>query len=176
MPGVITLKSRQRRMFIVYVHTNMINHKKYVGITSREPEARWYNGKGYSHNNYFTNAINKYGWDNFSHEILYTDLTEQEACLKERELISLYKSNSHEYGYNLESGGRYFKVNDSTKEKISKSLKGRVVSEETKAKISISEKGKKVSEETREKISKANIERFKDPNERYKCGNSMIPH
>lgn len=160
-------------MFSVYIHTNIINNKKYVGITSRNPKYRWYNGKGYNHNEYFTNAINKYGWDNFRHDILYTNLTEQEACLKEQELIALYKSNQHNYGYNLESGGRYFKVNDLTKEKISKSLRGRVITNEIKQKISNSEKGKVVSKETRKKISETNKKRFKDPNERYKCGNSV---
>lgn len=160
-------------MFSVYMHTNIINNKKYIGITSRNPKDRWYNGKGYPHNDYFTNAINKYGWDNFKHEILYSNLTEEEACLKEQELIKLYKSNQHDYGYNLESGGKYFKVNDLTKKKISNSLKGRIITEDMKLKISNSEKGKLVSEETRKKISESNKRRFKDPKERYKCGNSM---
>ena len=160
-------------MFTVYMHTNIINNKKYVGITSRKPEARWYNGKGYSHNNYFTNAINKYGWNNFRHEILYTGLTKEEACLKEQELIKFYKSNQHKYGYNLESGGRYCKINELTKLKISRASKGRKLSEEQKRKISQTERGKKVSKETRKRISEANKKRFMDPTERYKCGNGM---
>lgn len=158
-------------MFTVYMHTNMINNKKYVGITSRKPEHRWFHGKGYPHNKYFTSAINKYGWDNFKHEILYTDLTEEEACLKEQELIKFYKSNQHDYGYNLESGGRYCKINEETKRKIGKASKGRKLSEEHKRKISQSEKGKVVSEETRKKLSEANKRRFMNSEERYKCGN-----
>lgn len=50
------------KKFFVYVHTNKINNKKYVGITSKErPELRWgKNGYGYA-NSVFYNAIVKYG-------------------------------------------------------------------------------------------------------------------
>ena len=167
-------------VYSVYIHTNLINGKKYIGITKRKPEARWNNGKGYRHNEYFSNSIEKYGWNNFSHEIIYTNLTEDEACLKEQELIKLYKSNQRDFGYNLESGGRYCNISEETKNKISKSLKGHCVSNKTKNKIRNTERGKKLSIDTKEKLSKANIERFKDPLERYKCGNGTrgknIPH
>lgn len=160
-------------MFYVYMHVNKINNKKYIGITRRNPEVRWYNGKGYGHNQYFTNAINKYGWNNFEHIILFSNLTESEACLKEQELIKYYKSNTHSFGYNLESGGKYFNVNELTKKKISESSKGKKLSNKTKNKISNSEKGKIVSKETRDKISKANIERFKNPLERQKISETQ---
>ena len=29
------------------MHTNIINNKKYIGITHQKPERRWKNGKGY---------------------------------------------------------------------------------------------------------------------------------
>ena len=71
------------RIFCVYKHTSP-NGKSYIGITSMNPpEKRWKNGKGYSHNKYFTNAINKYGWDNFTHEIIENNLTEEEAKVLE---------------------------------------------------------------------------------------------
>ena len=158
-------------MFSVYIHTNLINGKKYIGITSQKPEYRWADGKGYKHNDYFTKSIFKYGWNNFSHEIIYSNLSKKEACLKEQELIEKYKSNLHDFGYNMESGGIYCKISKETKDKISKSLKGHIVSKETKNKIRNTEKGKKLSKETKDKISKSNRERFKDPIERYKCGN-----
>lgn len=73
--------------YCVYIHTNKINGKKYVGQTCQEPEKRWKNGKGYHNNIYFTRAIQKYGWDNFEHEIIKCNLTKEEADDIEKLLI-----------------------------------------------------------------------------------------
>lgn len=66
-------------MYTVYCHTNKLNNKRYVGITKQEPKVRWQNGYGYRGNEYFFRAIQKYGWDNFEHEILYECLNEKGA-------------------------------------------------------------------------------------------------
>ena len=51
----------------VYVHIAP-NGKRYYGITKQKVEKRWQNGKRYSNNEHFTNAINKYGWnEGFEH-------------------------------------------------------------------------------------------------------------
>ena len=96
------------RKFCVYVHI-FPNGKKYIGITSNNPKARWRNGTGYTNGSPMRNAINKYGWDNIEHVILFDGLTRKEACDKEVELIAYYKTNIHrygdEYGYNLTDGG-----------------------------------------------------------------------
>lgn len=111
-------------IYTVYKHTSP-SGKIYIGITSQRPESRWHNGRGYIDNEYFTRAINKYGWDNISHEILFVDLTKDEAERKEIELIELYKSNNREFGYNIENGGSTIgKHSEYTKLKISNSLKG----------------------------------------------------
>jgi hypothetical protein len=60
--------------YIVYKHTSP-NNKVYIGITKKKPNDRWASGFGYEHQIYFFRAIVKYGWDNFKHEILYTNLT-----------------------------------------------------------------------------------------------------
>lgn len=93
----------------VYCHTNKINDKKYIGITSKELNQRFgKNGKGYIKNKgqkYFSNAIKKHGWDNFKHEVLFENLTKEEACEKEIELIALYDTTNQEKGYNVSKGG-----------------------------------------------------------------------
>lgn len=88
----------------VYAHISPSN-KYYIGITSQKPNGRWRNGKGYKSNKYFTNAINKYGWDNFQHEIIANNLTEQEAKNFEKILISKLQSNNSKFGYNITAGG-----------------------------------------------------------------------
>lgn len=85
-------------MYYVYKHTNKYNGKCYIGITKQVPHKRWGSGKGYKSNVEFTNAINKFGWDGFSHEIIYSRLSEFDAKCYEFELIVYY--DSIEFGYN----------------------------------------------------------------------------
>lgn len=151
--------------FIVYIHKNKINGKRYIGITCQNPIKRWRGGKGYK-NGLFVKAINKYGWENFEHEILYEHLTKEEACLKEIELIEKYKTMDVECGYNLCIGGNLtigYHHTEKTKEKMKKAKKdmyngqknpmfgkkgklapmyGKHLTEEHKRKISEAKKGK----------------------------------
>lgn len=90
--------------YIVYMHVNKINQKKYIGITKNLPEERWVNGNGYKRQAFY-NAIQKYGWDNFDHVILFDNLTQSEACEKEKEMIFYYQSNNKSFGYNVSPGG-----------------------------------------------------------------------
>ena len=79
--------------------------KYYVGITKRKPEYRWgKNGNGYKRQ-VFWNAIQKYGWDNIRHEVLFADLTLKDANEKEIALIKELNSNNRIYGYNNTFGG-----------------------------------------------------------------------
>lgn len=141
--------------YSVYKHTTP-NNKVYIGITSVDVKQRWRNG--YKHNAYFSNAIQKYGWDNIKHEILFNGLTKEEACQKEIELIALYKSNQKGFGYNLSSGGESHegcKASEELRKKLSDAHKGKKLSEETKRKMAESRKGKhwKLSEGARHNIS-----------------------
>lgn len=134
--------------YIVYKHTNKINGKVYIGITRTNVRLRWRSdGSGYKKCPRFYNAIKKYGWDNFNHEILFTGLTHDEACNLEIMLISKYKSEN--ISYNISGGGDV----------------GREVAEETKRKLSqykgekSSMFGKHPSKETIEKRKKTILKR-----------------
>ena len=144
-------------MYFVYKHT-CPNNKVYIGMTFKKPEQRWQLGRGYKNNKHFYRAICKYGWENIKHEILYQDLTKEEAEQKEIELISKYKSNNPSYGYNIEFGGCHNgKTSERTRRLISlhhkKSNLGKHLSQETKDKIRQSHIGMKLSEETKRKLS-----------------------
>lgn len=129
--------------YCVYCHTNKINGKKYIGITSQKPERRWNNGRGYINNEYFYRAILKYGWHNFTHDILYTGLDKETAEELEVKLISEYDSANNQHGYNIELGGNSTeKFTLEICQKISDALKGHECSEETRKKISLANKGK----------------------------------
>lgn len=155
--------------YYIYKHIAP-NGKIYIGQTKQKPELRWANGKGYRTNIHFFRAIQKYGWDNFQHEILYTDLTKEEADKIEIELIKRYNSTDIMYGYNKDLGGNIRSeetgrkisiakqghyVSEETRKKLSKAATGRKHSEEDIRKQSEKQKGHFVSEETKRKISVA---------------------
>lgn len=153
------------KKYLVYKHTNKINGKVYIGQTSKTLQERCgHNGKNYSHSSYFYSAICKYGWENFTHEILEDNLTIEEATEKERYYIKFYHSNESKYGYNLTSGGEKQKeYSDLSKKKMSLAKKGKSLSKEHRQNISKAtcgnknpNYGKTCSEETKQKISDKN--------------------
>ena len=143
--------------FVVYCHTNKENGKKYVGITSQNPEKRWRNGEGYKNNEYFYRAIQKYGWHNFTHEILYTGLSVSAAEVKEKELIKEYGCYMPENGYNIQLGGNSgVKFTQESKRKISLALSGKPKSDEHKIHLGVARTGHAVDESTRRKLKERN--------------------
>lgn len=119
------------KSYTVYLHITPSN-KRYVGITSMPTKKRFgKNGNGYATSKYFYRAIQKYGWDNIQHIILFEGLTREQASEKEKELIALYQSNKREFGYNCTLGGDGGSL-------------GYSPTEETRRKISIANKGKTV--------------------------------
>lgn len=112
--------------YCVYMHTNKINGKKYVGQTKMKPEERWgRKGHRYKECTHFFNAIKKWGFDNFEHEIVYSGLSHTEANKKEQELIELYNTRNSKYGYNLREGGSNGGLSEESKKKLSVSRKGK---------------------------------------------------
>lgn len=104
----------------VYVHVNLINGKKYFGITTWEPERRWgKDGARYYRNDHFTNAINKYGWDNFGHFVLYKNIPIKIAKNIEELLIKEHMSYDPRFGYNKTMGGELEIPTEETREKLS---------------------------------------------------------
>lgn len=104
--------------YIVYMHENKENHKKYIGITSQSLKKRSRKGEGYKGCSKFYSAIQKYGWNNFKHIILFRGLTKEEAEQKEIELIKEY--NTQIDGYNIANGGSVNAMTEETKAKISR--------------------------------------------------------
>lgn len=157
--------------YSVYIHTNIINFKRYVGTTSKVPvHKRWCiaSSAGYRKNKRFQADIDKYGWHNFEHEIVASGLNEEEASNMERILIKELNTTDPEYGYNTEHGG--LRKNEAARrKKISKSVSGENhpaygthLSEERRKRIGDAMRGnkgywygKKLPQETTDKMSKA---------------------
>lgn len=87
----------------IYIITNNITGKQYIGqsihIEKRMKEHQYCNSL---HTSYLENSIQKYGWENFTWNILYKCKPEQ-LDLEEQKFIALY--NTYHNGYNLTRGG-----------------------------------------------------------------------
>lgn len=90
------------KTYCIYKHT-LPNQKVYIGQTC-DISHRW-RASSYVGNSFFYNAIQKYGWENITHEILENNLTLDEANEREKYYIALYQATNSEYGYNLRIGG-----------------------------------------------------------------------
>ena len=91
--------------YCVYMHVLELDGRKYIGITKSSPKHRWANGKGYKKNIYFWNTIEKYGWTAFKHELLFENLSKEQAYSKEKALIKLFNTQNRQFGFNLTAGG-----------------------------------------------------------------------
>ena len=135
--------------YILYEHRNKINGKRYIGITNNKTK-RWYGkGKHYDGCPYFFAAIQKYGWDNFEHNVLIYDLTREEASRLEKHYIEIFKTCDKAFGYNLAEGG----VNAPT-------MLGKHHSEETRQKMREKALGRTIPDEQRQSHSKWMSENF----------------
>ncbi len=154
----------------VYLVTNIINQKKYVGQTTYTASHRW---KGHCNSKtfgYLRRAIAFYGRDKFKVEVLEVVATREE--LGEREKYYIQKFNTlAPNGYNIAKGGFHTPMSEETKLKIGLFHKGRKhsveskikmseshknISDQTRAKMRESQKGKKHSDETKLKIAQGN--------------------
>lgn len=104
--------------YIVYMHINKINNKKYIGQTNQGLKKRCGSqGQRYKKQPFY-NAIKKYGWDNFNHIILKQNLSEEEADFYEQYFIKKYNTTNKKYGYNVTLGGNSNTLNKKQKEAI----------------------------------------------------------
>ena len=143
-------------IYSIYLITNNVNQKKYVGVTY-DFAGRMRGHKGCYSDSYLSRAILKYGWDNFSKEVIFQSL-DKDFAYKEAEslFIKEYSTKDPQFGYNLTDGGEGspgYIVSNATREKQRLAKVGKRLSEDHKSKISIGNTGKKFSDETKNKIS-----------------------
>jgi group I intron endonuclease len=145
-------------IYSIYLITNLVNDKKYVGFTN-DPPQRWRSHKSLSSQSRISQAIQKYGIDNFTFEVIYQSLDKDHTFnVMEQYFINLYGTRKSRFGYNRTDGGQgalcsYRSVE--TRQKVSEALKGIKRSEETKRKMSIAKTGVCHTEEAKQKMSAA---------------------
>lgn len=152
--------------YIVYLRTNLVNGKQYVGQTKdfKEREYHWNNLKNKYAGRLIDNARKKYGTKCWTVEILKECNTQEDLNKWEMYYIKEYNTKTPN-GYNLTDGGEGAlgcivslktrkKISEKTKgeknpfygkhhsEETIEKLKNRIISDETRKKISESRKGK----------------------------------
>jgi len=142
---------------IIYQVINQINSKRYIGKTCKdlsEPKHRHFMNAKQDRGFYLSNAIRKYGFNNFKFFILDSSAkSNQELIDLEKEYIKARKPE-----YNMTSGGEGFSGLKRTKEhclKISKANKGKKILDKHKQQISQANKGRKHTEEAKAKIAES---------------------
>lgn len=127
-------------MNFIYITTNIVNGKQYIGSHSTDNMNDGYIGSGRC----FLRSVKKYGRKNFKREILEECEPSLNLILEEK-YIKDYNTLSPD-GYNLSPTGGHGlrgKVSEKTIEKIRKSNFGQKRSNDTKKKIAESKKGQK---------------------------------
>jgi len=113
---------------IVYLITNKINNKKYVGLTTRSLGERWKEHIRKSRCeklsiNSLHYDIKKYNKDNFEIKKLIECSNTEELCKYERKFI--FELDTIKEGYNRNTGGKYYNVSDKMREEMSENAKNK---------------------------------------------------
>ncbi len=155
-------------MGYIYKITNIINNKCYIGQTTRTIEERYEEHLAHARrheNRYLYDAMNHYGYDNFTVEMLEEAPLAQLNDL-EIHYITTYKASNPNFGYNMTGGGSNRieglppEVEKRRTEKISKALTGKSQSPELVAKRVEKLTGQKRTLEHKQKFSIAQKKRF----------------
>lgn len=97
-------------MYYIYKIENLLNHKKYIGLTNnvKRRRARHFTDLkcGRHDNSFLQKEYLRDGQDNFSFEVLFEgEVSSQEIGNKEKEYIKLF--DSYYNGYNQNEGGNF---------------------------------------------------------------------
>jgi len=138
-------------IYTVYKIINTINQKIYIGVHKTTNPNDSYFGSGTA----IKRAIKKYGKESFIKSILFEYDNSFDMFDKESELVDENFINSSNT-YNLKTGGNgNYQHSQQTKDKISKSNKGKMLSNDHKSKLRIIGFHRKHSQQTKDKMSKS---------------------
>lgn len=74
--------------------------KIYIGHCEMPAEKRWANGTNYRKNKALNEDIIKFGWENFTREVIHDEISKEEAEIREAQLIVSCETTNPEKGYN----------------------------------------------------------------------------
>lgn len=153
------MEQNQMNNWYLYKITYNVNGKQYIGVRKHiNPLTDNYMGSG----KMLQYAYEKYGIQNFTKQIIFTELNRQQAFEVESFIVDKnYVKRTDTYNITIGGrGGWHIPDRQATNKKISQALKGHINSEQARRKMSQAKKGKPsprkgktLSQETRAKIS-----------------------
>lgn len=135
--------------------------KSYIGQTTMEPKRRWGGGYNYSRAGLIGKAIDKYGWQNMSKEIVESvEVSDEKLLVNKLNQREIYWGNYFNTlcpnGYNFSFGGNKI-MSESTKNKLRKKTKQYFSNPENRTNLSNAIKNRySRNPEKYSEISKAN--------------------
>ena len=167
-------------LYVIYLITNLINNKKYVGQTIQGREARrWQEHFIFcvNYNKPLYNAIKKYGAENFEFKVIESDIPEDIIDEQEKYYIKYYNTfYLNGQGYNMTEGGQGihgYVHTEATKQRIKESnlTTWQLIKKEDPERYkqlclnrSIANKGKPKSAEHKAKLSELASKRIGEKN------------
>lgn len=149
----------QKKFGYIYITTNLVDGKKYIGQHAYSEFNENYKGSGV----YLQKAIKKHGKENFKVEILEWCYSQEELDEREVYWIDFYQAVESDEFYNLAKGGSFgcsvkgSKRSDECKRRISESHKGILSGEKHPQYGKGVMLGKHHSKDARNKISRARL-------------------
>lgn len=147
---------------LIYIVTNKINGKQYVGQAVKKLEARKRRHIRESlvkvDNCYVHKAIRKYGPENFTWGTLHDNITNIND-LNRLEIFYIGYYDTYNNGYNLTEGGGGmvgWSPSKKTRKRMSEAHKGKKLSKEHKQKIAEANKGNKLSKKHKQSMLRVN--------------------
>jgi len=140
---------------IVYLLTNMVNGKRYVGQTTKGLDKRWTRYCWPSEATKrmpIVHAIRKYGMVNFERRVLEICASQEHLDDREKHWANDLNAFSPN-GYNLRAGAGRGSVSEETRNKLRILNLGRKASKDARHRMSVSHLGNKMSKATKEKLS-----------------------
>lgn len=153
------LESYKDKGFYLYIITNSVNDKVYVGQTIQVPRLRkaehWRSGR-YNKGNCIAikNAMYKHGVDKFSFTVICESCRNLEG-LNELEELVIEELQAVKGGYNIKSGGLNHRLPEESRRRIADGNRGKKMPPEAIERLRIANTGKKWTDEQRIKFSES---------------------
>lgn len=161
---------------VIYLVTNKVTGKVYVGQTIMSLAARWKGHCNAGKSSRLWLSIQTHGRENFTVEQIDAALDKRELDDLERFYIAVYEATNKETGYNFERGGAGVPKSKDATERAAAKLRGRKIPPESVAKMAATKRDRPrtpAEQAVLDKMTEANIGRKHRAESRQKMSEAV---